>query len=571
MLEPEVTRAQAYLLSSQRPFSWFANLATMTALSVALWPRHSHTVILMWCAANYLLAGLRILDWRDFVRSQPTDPVAINAWLNRFTRWTFLGGLIWGVSAFAFLTGELLSETVLLVAVYLGIGFGAITAFSAHYPSLAATIVPLLVPPAMVLLSFPDRAFNILGGLLLLYLVIVLFFGRNYNRMILRSITLDLENSQLLQEVTQAKDRAESASREKSNFLAAMSHDLRQPLYAMGLYLEAIDRNQQSPRDYDLLEHVDHAFDSLDAMFKALIEISQLDAGAIRPKLAHLAVEPMFRQLVEEVRGIARNKGVEITYKPSDAVVYSDGILLVRMLRNLLSNAIKYTDEGAVTIEATALASSVVISVTDSGQGIPDDRMTDIFSEYVQLGNHERDRSKGLGLGLAVVKRSAELLKHEISVQSTLGQGSKFSLSVARGEANEIEAGELDITPLSVAGLHILLVDDDEPIRRGMEILLSDHDCVVTTAASASDALQALQTNPRPPDVLVCDYRLRDDQTGFQAVEQIRAEIDAELPAVIVTGDTDAGVRRAAEERDLYLLHKPVKLAQLNKVISEIT
>ena len=568
--DPEITRARAYMLSRQRPVLWFGNLTVMLVCAAVLWDTFSHAQIIAWCASNFLLAVVRLWDWRRFNREQPDDPHELRRWMLHMMFYSGMGGVIWGAGATLFLDSTHMLQLIFMLAAFMGIGTGALPALCPHYGAFVTFVVPIFAPLALKLGLFGEPITNVLAGLALFFLLIILFFGRNLSAAITTSITRDIENARLLGEVTVAKEAAERANVEKSGFLAAVSHDLRQPLYAMGLFLGSLDREALAERNRELIDDIDNAYAALEDMFGALLEISRLDAGAVEPEWKHFSIDELLTRLVHEFRHAAEIKGIEFECPDSPAIIHSDPVLLERVLRNLLSNAVKYTDGGKVSLEIESTTDEAMIRVMDTGHGIPESDRDRIFDEYHQLENPERDRTKGLGLGLSVVRRTCKLLAHSLSVESTLGHGSTFTVVVPQGDPETIAPPAAPDESAGIAGLHIVVIEDEAQIRKGMMTLLTDSGCEVTAAADDEEALHMLKQISRPPDVLICNYRLREGRTGLEAIERLRAAIDPELPALIMTGDTHAHLQEEAERLGLYVLHKPVKIPHLMKVVREL-
>jgi two-component system, sensor histidine kinase len=569
-MDPAVTRARAYMLNRQRPVLLFGNLAVMAVCAAVLWGDFPRYQVLAWVVSNVGLTAIRIRDLRRFNRERPTAPDRLERWMREFMFFTAIGGIIWGAGAVLFLDTANFILMMFVLTVFMGIGTGALPALCPHYGAFVAFVVPMFIPVVVKLLVAAGAVTNVLAGLMLFFVLCILYFAGNLSQAITDSITVDLENARLLDEVTLAKDAAERANAQKSGFLAAVSHDLRQPLYAMGLFLGSLDRDGLVARNRELIADIENAYVALEEMFGALLELSRLDAGAVAPQRLHFPLHELIARLLPEFEHAAMLKDIELVYEKTGAVVYSDPVLLERILRNLLSNAVKYTDEGRIAIEIVSDSEDAVVQIIDTGHGIAEHDLPQIFDEYHQLENPERDRTKGLGLGLSVVQRSCDLLGHRISVSSEPGKGSCFSVSMQVGDS-DLVTDTVDVAPESfISGLHVVVIDDEAQIVKGMKTLLTDHGCHVTAAGDSDDALRLLEDTPRPPDILVCDYRLRDGKTGLDAVEKLRSAVDPELPAVLMAGDTHAQLLEEAEQHDLYVLHKPVKIPHLMKVIREL-
>ena len=396
------------------------------------------------------------------------------------------------------------------------------------------------------------------------YFFMTCVFARSYARTIDDVVLANLDNARLLAQ-------AEETSLQRSNFVAAVSHDVRQPLYALGLFLESLRNQLTSDQQIAIFEQAEDAHRAVDDMFSALLEVSRLDAGAVVPAVSHFALGDMLETLVAERRPEAQAKGLELDCAPTDAVAMSDPILLARVIRNLLSNAVKYTESGHVSLSVDDDdASEIEIAISDSGRGIPPDRQAAIFTEYVQLDNPERDRKKGLGLGLAIVKRVCEVLDHPLRLESEPGRGSRFAITVPRGCAEAIPAAAPPPMDDLLAGVHVLVIDDEQGIRQGMTLMLRDWGCEVSSGGDVAEALAAVADDARAVNLLICDYRLRDHVTGIDAIAQVRDALGESLPALIMTGDTDPGIASRAAQAELYVLVKPIRPGQLRFTMSRL-
>jgi CheY-like chemotaxis protein len=370
-----------------------------------------------------------------------------------------------------------------------------------------------------------------------------------------------------------ARRSAEQANAAKTRFLAAASHDLRQPIHALGLLFATLAESVRDARTAPLLKQIDSAFDAVDSMLTSLLDISKLDAGVVRPHVGPVDLAALLQRLDDEHQPIARVTGNRLRVRPADAVVASDAAMLHRILANLVSNALRYTIDGRVLVGARRRGRSIRIDVYDDGPGIPEDSLEDIFLEFHQLGNPERDRRKGLGLGLAIVKRLADLLGHRIEVRSALGRGSRFSVTLpASAEARPSAArGPLAAAPgADLHGKRVLLLDDEVAVLDAMSSLLERWGCEVTTTAAPEEAEAALASSSAPPDMLIVDYRLRRHASGIETIGRLHQVAGHRIPALVITGDTAPDRLREAQESGYPLLHKPVKPAELRAVMRQL-
>ncbi|MEQ1663523.1 MAG: hybrid sensor histidine kinase/response regulator [Thiobacillus sp.] len=368
------------------------------------------------------------------------------------------------------------------------------------------------------------------------------------------------------------KEQAERANQAKSRFFAAASHDLRQPLHALSLFVAALKACNQQAETTNLIDNIEAASSAMTLLLNALLDISRLDAGAIEARPQHFSLEPMLDELTARFAPIAAEKGVKLSHRSRHATLYSDPLLIERILDNLIANAIRYTDDGGVLIGCRQRGSQVRLTVWDTGRGIAPEHQENIFHEFVQLHNPARDRTQGLGLGLAIVSRLARLMGHRIDVRSRPGCGSAFSLDVPLGHARLIETPAA--SPPTVPGALatdalVVLIDDESAILRGMAELFEHWEIDLVVGRNAAEALHWLAALKRTPDVIVSDYRLPDDD-GIAVIAQLRSTCGSQIPAVLVTGDTAPDTLRRIQAAELPLLHKPLRPAKLRALITHL-
>jgi len=371
-----------------------------------------------------------------------------------------------------------------------------------------------------------------------------------------------------------ARRNAELANAAKTRFLAAASHDLRQPIHALGLLFATLADLVRDESTEPLLDQIDSAVDAIDSMLNSLLDISKLDAGVVRPDITPVDLDVLLQRLNNEHQPIAKVTGNRLRVRTVDATVLSDSAMLQRILANLVSNALRYTVDGRVLVGVRRRGLAIRIDVLDDGPGIPADALEDIFLEFQQLGNPERDRRKGLGLGLAIVKRLAGLLGHEVEVRSAVGRGSRFSITLPLSTEAQRTAKGIATTATIGAGLHgrrILVLDDDVSVLEAMRSLLERWGCEVIAASSPEEAEASLASAPGPIDMLIVDYRLRRNASGIETVERLHQLAGTRIPALVITGDTAPDRLREAQESGYPLLHKPVKSAQLRAAMQRLS
>jgi len=375
----------------------------------------------------------------------------------------------------------------------------------------------------------------------------------------------------------QAKVLADSANENKTRFLAAASHDLRQPLSSALLFLESIDEAAVAGVDRDYLQKARVALSSLSNLLGALLDVARLDSGAIEPRYANFPVSAVLDRIVPELAGVARAAGLELSFVPSSAWVRSDLHLLETVLRNLISNAIRYTPRGRVVVGCRRQRDGLLISVLDTGVGIASEHLEAIFVAYYQVPAGGKARGTGIGLGLSIVDRISRLLSLERLVRSTPGRGSTFAVRVPYGRApagvRRPRGGDA-LAPAAARAhrrsLSIAVIDDDADVRLGMAATLLKWGHRPIAAATATDVVVQLIGADLTPDLVISDYHLADGVKGDAAIDEVRREFDRVAPAVVMTSDPDPRVRTAIEARGLTLLAKPLNLAALRAMIASI-
>lgn len=406
----------------------------------------------------------------------------------------------------------------------------------------------------------------------------ILTLERGVNRM---AAALSESHRDLEQRITQAtaelaarKEQAEASSASKTRFLAAASHDLRQPMQALGLWVSALRMQVREPALVEMSGKIEASVNALSDMLNALLDISKLDAGSVRPEPREVSLALLFDRLALQFDAQARAKGIALVVRPTALTVRSDPVLLNRILHNLTANAIKYTGSGRILLCARRRGGDVRIEVRDSGPGIAPERQALVFEEFYQVDNPERDRDKGLGLGLAIVQRLVRLLGHGCELRSASGRGSTFAITLPAAASPAATAmtvrtdAEVDLTPL--AGRRIAVLDDDPLVRGGLADLLRGLRCEPLVAANAADLDRQLLAQATPPDLLICDYRLPDAETGVDVINRLRSRFGDRLPCLLISGDLAPDLGELAHGHGIRLLRKPVQAGTLARTLMEM-
>ncbi len=519
-----------------------------------------------WLALVSLLLAARLVI---LGRLPALDTLADSQKLRIAVALSAVNGVVHGLSLcfFPFLPEfERAIQSMLLV----GLCAGSIATTAGYMPVLVAYLVPVMVPLSVLWLLSPGAADpgwieRGTGGLIALFFAILIAIGRDVFRMFRESFEIRREQAALNRQLQIALEQAEAASRAKTRFLAAASHDLRQPIHTLSLFGAALAMRPLDDRTREISQHMNVALRGLASQFDALLDISKLDAGVVRVNRAPMLLRAFLQRMQAEFGPAARAKGIALSVDcPPHECIDSDRLLFERIVRNVLDNAIKYTDTGQVRVAAVVQEDDIVLTVADSGRGIPAAEHARVFEEFYQLDNPERDRTRGFGLGLAIVKRLADLLQIQTTMTSAPGQGTEFRFVLPRAPAIA-GSGDAREEAFGLQGLHILVVDDEDQVRLGMKALLEGLGCRATLVEGTTPAVAAAKAEK--PDIVLADFRLRGDDNGIATVQSIRRLFPA-MPAILLSGDTAPDRLREAEEAGIPLLHKPVAVEVLAEAIT---
>lgn len=385
----------------------------------------------------------------------------------------------------------------------------------------------------------------------------------------------DISDRRAIQdELGHAREEAERANLAKSRFLAAASHDLRQPVQTLAL-LNGVLRRLAADQDVtEALSEQKHAIHAMSRLLNALLDISKLESGAVKPELADFKVTALFEELRSEFAGTAASKGLQLRIEPCGGRVYSDPSLVGQAVRNIVSNAIKYTHEGHVLLRCSRQEATMRLEVVDTGVGIPASELTRIYDDFYQVGVPANRSRNGYGLGLGIVSRIANLLGLKLDVRSEVGKGTVFSLEMPAGEAfaepKVVEPPALrGPAPDRTIRTHILLVEDDPGVRNATRMLLKVEGHDVSTAASLTEAVSQASEHP-DIGLLITDYHLAAEETGLQVLTAVRDVLGPDLKAVLVTGDTSLAMHALPEDAHLRTASKPIDADELLGLVREL-
>lgn len=527
-------------------------LSAFLIVSMA-WQRAPLALSLGWLLAVAVVLIIRGLAQRWLPRA---THVAMPRRMAITTVISAMGGITHGSSVMFWpYLGDL--ERAVQSAYVLALSSGAVAAVIGYLPVFVAYMVPMMVPLTIQwVTALAHRGDSWLfgpAGVILLLLGIYAALLVTLARDTFRHYKSSFDSRRRMRE---ALDEAEAANRAKTRFLASASHDLRQPMHTLTLFGAALTMMPLDERASHIAKQMNLALQGLSGQLDALLDVSKLDAGVVSVNLGTVSVQQLLRQLAQEFDPASGRKGLHLDVRcPEQICVLADPLLLERILRNLIDNAIKYTEVGGIILEASSDGQEVSLCVIDTGIGIPEAEQERVFEEFYQLGNPERNRILGLGLGLSIVRRLADLMQLNMRLRSRMGVGTEVELRLPRSLSMATVEQSLEGRHGDIAGWHVLVVDDEDQVRQGMQALLQALGCEVTTAVDARSALAAAMG--RRPDLALVDFRLRGQEDGVHVVQQLRTHWPA-LPALLISGDTAPERLREASAAGLNLLHKPV-------------
>lgn len=574
--------SEARLQGALIDFLYRQSYGSMIASLVVPWPvvwvlRDAVPVphLLIWAATIQTVTAARWLLVRRYFRRNDGDP-GIATWARRFTLLSILWSLSWGALGWIGFVPAQPHLIAFVCIVLTGMAGGGVSSVAAHPPAHARVLLAMHAPFAIRCVMQPDPIFSLYLVLQACLIVVSLFYCRINYRSLKETVALRFENMSLVERLEQERDRATAANQAKTRFLAAASHDLRQPIHALGLFTATLaalankgDVGGAEARS--LAGRLQAVIGSLGGLLHGLIDVSRLDAGLVPVERRPIALHRLLSGLGEEFGVQARGLGVSLRVVASHAWVDSDPALLKRILDNFLSNALRYAPGGRVLIGCRRRGASIEIQVVDTGPGIPANQHEAVFEEFTQLHNPQRDRQQGMGLGLAIVRRLADLLGHAVTLCSTPGKGSTFAVRVPLApQAAAFPAAAAE--PEEASGLGIMVVDDDPQVLEGIAALLSVWGYRTYVAQSVGELCRCHDQAGAPSvHLIVADYRLAGGVTGVNAIERLNAHLGYRVPALIITGDTSPDRLRDLSAAGHDVLHKPLAPDLLRAAIRRAT
>lgn len=575
-LHQRLRREQIRLLARNVPALVFGTLMLGFGAAALLWTNQQpRPLIAGWLFTLVALTLWRLWSarrfWRDTQRGAPPED-----WSGVFVIASGLAGLCWGSLAWLFFTPDNPLNLAVIAIVITAILSSATQSLGPYFPAHMAFAIPCALPFAVRCLWSGNATLMTLGALAGVFLIMAELFSLRIARAIEEALRLRFENESLVAQLMVEKERAESADLAKTRFLATASHDLRQPIHAMSLFVPALkalaSRAEIGPGMVgSIADRMQGALDTMAQLLNRLLDISRLDAGALQPQAQPVLLAPLFRRVCDEVAQQARAKKLQLRVRDGGLAVLADPAVLHTILSNLAGNAVRYTERGGVLLAARRRGGRIRIEVWDSGVGIAARDLPHITEEFYQADNVKRDanQSRGFGLGLAIVKRSADLLDSHLTCRSRPGRGSVFTIGLPPAET---AASAATSRPDDRAPRHartVLVVDDDEQILIAMGYLLRGWGHEPLTARSLDDALARLVSARQAPDLALVDMHLAAGESGVQVIEALRARLGTHVRIAIVTGDTSPEVLATIRAAGVTGLHKPVDPMTLSRFIDE--
>jgi signal transduction histidine kinase len=581
----------------QTPATLTGNLIGMGLMASMFWTLAPPGRLFGWLAVGATLWLLRLAHYVRFRRQQDADGAQLRLWRRSWMALVLCQGALWGTAVWLFWGLGTHYHVVALILIVYSYCLGSVQLLATQSRVFLAFISLVLTPTIVRIASDTSQAWHLqLAIILTLLFCITVLMARTYGSALGQAITLKTRTDELAGRLRtemvateearrvaeEARRAAEAANRAKTQFFAAASHDLRQPLHAMGLFAEALRQRSHDPEVASLVNSINESVDALEGLFGELLDITRIDTGGVDVNPAPVRLRELFQRLRLHFEPVAFEKGLMLSFRGEGLVAHADPVLLERVLRNLVSNAIRYTDDGGVLVSARLRhrpeGPRLLVQVWDSGIGISEASLPRIWEEFFQAQSNrplEAHQRKGLGLGLAIVKRLSVLMEAPIAVRSRQGHGTVFSLEVPVGKAPR---GSIEAAPagpkmpigLTLEGRFIVVVEDEAAVREGLVVLLQAWGARVA-AFDTVEALEAWLASPgaEPPDLQLVDYRLPQGRTGIDALVALRARwAGKRLPAIVITGSSLGGHEDEAVTHDYHLLIKPVLPNKLRAMIA---
>jgi two-component system, sensor histidine kinase len=563
------------------------------AVCALFWTQMPKLWLVCWLALVVLTSAWRYALYLIFVKYRTADQLAKREALVQQARWALMAvGLAWGL---CIVMGDFFaaSANAQLIVYVISAGMAMLAVSALNLRAGRAMAISIFVPYMLWGLASGDLEKTLLAICCLMYCGLLVVWARRVYDNVVNAMLLRHENEALIARLAPALEAAEKANLEKSRFLAAASHDLRQPMQGLWLFVGNLRQQMGQPQAYKILDHIESSLDAMRSLFDALLNIAQLDAGGTPAKPSAYAIEHSLDRIVSEFSAECDRKMLRLTVRPSKAIVWVDPGMLDRVLLNLVANAVKYTQSGGIVVGCRKRGAQLCVQVWDTGCGIRAEDQESIFNEFVQLNNPERDRNKGLGLGLAIARRLSAAMNAPLAVRSVPDRGSVFSIllplatneqasaimtSHQAGHETAHTATKGGISPLK--RMRLAFIDDEPDIVNVVQALCTAWQVEGICASNVQELLQAWQG--QPPDFILSDYRLRDGSNGIEVIDALRIHFGQTMPtaleknpgskpiaAALLTGDTDAQLVVQAQQKGIGLVFKPISMQSLQQLLMQ--
>jgi len=526
--------------------------------------------LLYWFAYMSIINGIRMYSVFRFKQSKSyrTEP---QYWLNLFKVGSVFSGLGAGYLFYTYFDVNQIHVCIFIVMLYSGYVAANTNSTACYFPTLLMSAVPPTIMLVVRMLQESEQAYTALAFMLFVYSLVMLSFAKRVNQTFSDNVEWAFERDEVINELREQKMAVEHAMKSKTNFLASASHDLRQPLQAIGLFHDALRYRINDPESLDIMDKISSSTAALNDLLHGMLDISKLDASVVENTPRSFNLFNSLDAVYAEFNVRSKEKGIDLVFDiPEDIHIFLDEILFERIVRNLLDNAVKYTNEGSISVIATENTQLKIIelAISDTGIGIPENKLKDVFVEFSQLDNHERDRQKGLGLGLSIVKKLCELVDVEMELNSIVGEGTKVILNLPIGSEVSVDDAISQSSTEDVSSRMVLIIEDDFQILEGMGMMLSNFGFQVSKALDADQAMAIVAA--KKPDLIISDYRLPGGADGLELIGAIRSLSVTQTPAILITGDTAPERLRLTKGADVMVLHKPVEMSVLRQSIETI-
>ncbi|MGH6649061.1 ATP-binding response regulator [Aquabacterium sp.] len=576
-LVPDTVRS----VYSQTGSGLFGHILGMAVTTAIYWPHVPHPMLLGWTATFLLIWLARIGLMYGFERAARRDVVDHERWLLLWALGAGFNAATWCLAAVLFYDfGGSFERTALMLIIY-SFAIGSVP-FMAMQTKLFLVCMTMYFGTMILRSAFHGQPHDLqMAGIWFLLGVCTTSVAWAFRNVFAEMVKHKLQTQELaikLRGETAAAESAqrlaETANRAKTQFFAAASHDLRQPLHAMGLFAEALRQRNKDEEVVHLVNSINSSVDALEGLFSELLDITKIDTGAVDIEPEHFSMQELFNRIRLHFEPTAFEKGLMLSFRGEQHHALADPVIVERILRNLVSNAIRYTEDGGVLVTCRVRGDQLCLQVWDSGIGIAEKEQVRIFDEFYQTQSGrplEPHHRKGLGLGLSIVKRLADLMEAPLTLRSRVGHGTVFTLMLPIGRAPRMQRSSIPSKPalgVTLDRRHIVVVEDELAVLEGLQVLLKGWGATVSAFDSVAGVEAWAQTTEAKPDLLIVDYRLPEQLTGIEAIKAMRARFGPDLPAIMVTGSTMTGHEADAAQYNFHLLVKPVVPTKLRAMIA---